>query len=166
MKTIKGQIKIQDEICKYKLFDIHEIIEIIKNHNKLALSLEECIGLLRGEKNFTILNIILEDIQYHPHKVLYFMIYKGHEVIGTSRLIFNENSKTGYINMIFTNVKYKNKHVCQLNLEKIIALTKLKMYELEVDIENVSAIKCYENVGFKIIKKIKNKYNLMRIKLK
>jgi hypothetical protein len=166
MKTIKGQIKVNDEIYKYKLFDIHEMIEIIKNHNKLALSLEECISILRGDKNFTILNIMLEDIQYHPHKVLYFMIYKGHEVISTCRLIYNENSKTGYINMVFTNVKYRNKGVCQLNLEKMIALTKLKMYELEVDIDNVSAIKCYEKIGFKIIKKIKNKFNLMRIKMK
>ena len=91
MKTIKGQIKIKDATFKYKLFDIHEMIEIIKNHNKLALSLEECISILRGQKNFTILNIILEDITYHPHNVLYFMIYKGHEVIGTSRLIYNTN---------------------------------------------------------------------------
>ena len=166
IKTIKGQIKIDDEIYKYKLFDIHEMIEIIKNHNKLALSLEECIGLLRGEKNFTILNIILEDITYHPHNTLYFIIYKGHEVITTSRLIFNSNSKTGYINMVFTNSKYRGKHMCQINLEKLISLTKLKMYELEVEIDNVAAIKCYQNVGFKNIKKIRNKYNLMRLKTK
>lgn len=166
MKTIKGQIKIDEEIFKYKLFDIHEMIEIIKNHNKLALSLEEFIGILRGQKNFTILNIILEDITYHPNNTLYFMIYKGHDVIGTSRLIYNINSKTGYINMVFTNSKYRNKSICQINLEKLIALTKLKMYELEVDIENITAIKCYENVGFKVIKKIKNKYNLMRLKTK
>ena len=166
MKTIKGQIKIEDEIVKYKLFDIHEMIEIIKNHNKLALSLEECIGILRGQKNFTILNIILEDITYHPNNTLYFIIYKGHDVIGISRLIYNMNSKTGYINMVFTNSKYRNKSICQINLEKLITLTKLKMYELEVDIQNITAIKCYENIGFKTIKKINNKYNLMRFKKK
>lgn len=166
MKTVKGQIKVKDDILKYKLFDIHELIEIIKNHNKLALSLEECIGLLRGEKNFTILNIILEDITYHPNQVLYFMIYKGHEVISTNRLIYNEKANAGYINMIFTNLKYKNKDIPRLNIEKLISLTKLKMYELEINNENISTIKCYESIGFKTIKKINNKNNLMRIKIK
>lgn len=166
MKTIKGQIKIDNEMFKYKLFDIHEMIEIIKNHNKLALSFEECIGILRGQKNFTILNIILEDITYHPHNVLYFIIYKGHDIIGTSRLIYSSNSKSGYINMIYVNSMHKNKRICQINLLKLISLTKLKMYELEVGCDNISAIKCYEDTGFKTIKKINNKYNLMRIKFK
>jgi len=167
MKTIKGKIKIENNIYKYKLFDIHELIETIKNHNKLALSLEECIGIIRQyNKNFKLLSIISEDICYHPRKVLYFMIYKGNKVIGTSRLIFKEKSKTGYINMVITNTKYRNKKICQINLRKLIELTKLDIYELEVDIDNIPAIKCYETIGFKAIKTIKNEYILMRLKNK
>jgi ribosomal protein S18 acetylase RimI-like enzyme len=70
--------------------------------------------------------------------------------------------------MVFTNEKYRGNKICQKNIDKIIKLTKhmFTTYELEVDPNNIAAIKCYENIGFKFIKTIIynkiNSYNLMR----
>ena len=49
----------------------------------------------------------------------------------------------------------------------MINLTKkyIKKYELEVDINNLPAIKCYENNGFKRIKKQFKTYYLLRLKI-
>ena len=53
-------------------------------------------------------------------------------------------------------------------LAYIIKITKkyIHTYELEVDTDNIPAIKCYESNGFYYVKKINYKeknYNLMRL---
>ena len=66
--------------------------------------------------------------------------------------------------MVFTNKKYRGNKICQFNLNKLIELIKhlCNSYKLEVNNNNIPAIKCYENIGFIFVKEIKiNKYNIL-----
>ena len=71
--------------------------------------------------------------------------------------------------MVATNLKFQNKGFCKLSIKKLINITKhqFNSYELEVNPDNLSAIKCYEKNNFKIIKKLKyNEKILLLMKLK
>jgi ribosomal protein S18 acetylase RimI-like enzyme len=59
---------------------------------------------------------------------------------------------------------YRGQKICQNNIKFILDATKrlINTFELEVDITNSAAIKCYENNGFKIIKEEDQSY-LMRL---
>ena len=56
--------------------------------------------------------------------------------------------------MVHTNIKYRNLGFCKKNMSKIIKLTnnKIKKYTLDVNKNNISAIKCYMSVGFNFSK--------------
>ncbi len=158
-----GDITINKKYFKYILFDINQLIILIKTKEKLIKSLEESIRALRKEEHFNIYKLIEENIKIHPYETLYFIIYKSNEIIATSRIIFKQKSKSCYINMVFTNEKYRGNKICQFNINKLIELTKhlFNSYKLEVYNNNIPAIKCYENVGFKFVKEIIiNKYNI------
>ena len=73
--------------------------------------------------------------------------------------------------MIYTNADYRGQKICYNNIKFLVDISKkyINKYELEVDVNNPAAIKCYENNGFKIIKKVNlgadNEYYLMRLKI-
>jgi RimJ/RimL family protein N-acetyltransferase len=137
---------------KYMLFDVNGLIILMKKNIELTISLENTIKTYRKEKDFKLLNLINEDINYYPYNVLYFIIYKNNEIITTSRLIYK--NKNGYINLVYTNPEYRNQKLCFTNLTKLMNLTNdlCNKYELDVDYDNLPAIKCYENIGFKFVK--------------
>jgi predicted GNAT family N-acyltransferase len=138
------------------LFDVNTLIILIKTKKKLITSLEDSIKILRNINIFNIIKLVEENISTYPYETLYFIIYKSNEIIATSRLIYKPSSKSCYINMVFTNEKYRGNKICQNNIKKIISLTKnmFNIYELEVKPENFAAIKCYENVGFVFVKTV------------
>lgn len=171
---MNGNIIINNSTYKYMFFDILTLIYLIKTKKKLISSFEESIKLLRKNNNFNIINIIKENILTHPFETRYFIIYKSNKIISTSRIIYKPKSKLSYISMVFTNEKYRGKKICYSNIKKLIKLTQnmFNIYELEVRPDNLPAIKCYENIGFKFTKTINyvkndkdNIYNLMRLKL-
>ena len=128
----------------------------------LTKSLEKSIGLLRNSNKFQIIGLIYEDLRDHPSITQYFIIYKNDEIISTSRII--SSKKSAYINMVFTNPKYRGKKICQNNIQKLIKLTdNFNTYELEVEPDNVPAIKCYESIGFKYVKQTVHTVNNKKI---
>lgn len=93
----------------------------------------------------------------------YLIFYTQNEVVTISRIFYKK--KSGYINAVHTNKKYRGKGYCQKNLKKLTDLANEKLgiekFELEVEIDNIPAIKCYERVGFKIKKRIKGEYQMV-----
>ena len=83
------------------------------------------------------------------------------------RFYYNLDMQSAYFNLVYTNPEFRGQKICQTNIAYMINLTKkyIKKYELEVDINNLAAVKCYENNGFKRIKKQFKTYYLLRLKI-
>ena len=83
-------------------------------------------------------------------------------MITSSRLIFKNS--IGYINFVYTNPKYRGHKMCQNNIKLLVDLTteiyNIHTYELHVEIDNVLAIKCYQNIGFVFIKDAIEEWNI------
>jgi len=166
-----SSITINNKKYKYKIFDTLGLIDLIRNNKKFIESLENAIKLYRKDPSFEISNLVKEWIYYRPDDTTtYFIVYKKDVIISTMRFYYNLDKKSGYFNLVYTNPDYRGQKICQTNIEHIINLTNkyIKNYELEVDITNIPAIKCYENNRFKKIKKYKmhnNEYYLLRLKI-
>jgi hypothetical protein len=75
------------------------------------------------------------------------------ELVCNSILSFNRIDKTGIIQTVYTNEKYRGQKFCQLNINLLIKETEhfCKKYTLNVVKNNNHAIKCYIYCGFKEI---------------
>jgi RimJ/RimL family protein N-acetyltransferase len=160
-----GFISINDKEYTYRLFDVNEIKKLMQEEPEFIKSLETTIKIYRNNPSFVITDLIIENTTYRPddNKVL-FIISDHNTIISTCRFYFNGAKKTGYFNLIYTNPEYRGQKICQNNIKFILDATKrlINTFELEVDITNLAAIKCYENNGFKIIKEEDQSY-LMRL---
>jgi len=171
IKNKNGSITINNVKYKYKIFDITGLIDLIRNDKQFITSLENTIRLYRGNENFQIFDLIKEYINDRIDDVTkFFIIYKKNDIVSTCRFFYNLKKKLGYFNLIYTNPEYRNRKICQNTLKFIIDSTKkyLKKYELFVKHNNIPALKCYENNGFKKIKEFilhDDTYYYMRSKI-
>jgi len=144
----------------YKLVNYEELIEWLSTNPELKKSIETCIQDLRSN-SFTIEQLKREEKE--DRDTLYFFIYDKQEMISSSRLIYYSDS-FGYINFVYTNPEYRGRKLCQNNIKLLIELTtdkyNIKTYELHVEVNNKSAIKCYENIGFVFIKDAIEEWNI------
>jgi ribosomal protein S18 acetylase RimI-like enzyme len=111
------------------------------------------------------MNLVNEYINSDPDtQTRYSIIHKKNTIVSTSRLIYSKNK--GYINLVYTNPEFRGCKICQNHIRHLIGLHKdfTKKYELEVDTDNIPAIKCYENIGFKKIS-IDKKLNIYLMRL-
>jgi RimJ/RimL family protein N-acetyltransferase len=160
---IKKEEKITNEF-KYILVNYDELIEWLTINPELKKSIETCIQDFRGV-SFKVEQLKEEEKSSIKlgKNTLYFFIYNNQEMISSSRLFYFSNS-IGYINFVYTNPKYRGQKMCQKNIKLLIYLTSdlynIKIYELHVEIDNVSAIKCYENNGFVFIKDTIEEWNI------
>ena len=117
---------------------------------------------LHRSKHFNILDFVIENYLYNEKnkKVQYLIIFNDNEILSISRLIFK--NKLGYINAVHTNIDFRRKKLCFRNITKLIKLGNklfdINKFELDVDVDNIPAIKCYKKCGFKIYKKTIDKY--------
>jgi ribosomal protein S18 acetylase RimI-like enzyme len=161
-------IKINKKKYQYTILDPYQLIKLIREKSKLIIAFEETIKIYRDEPNFTILNLLREYINSDPAtETKYSIIHKKKIIISTARFIYDKN-KT-YINLVYTNPDYRGLKICQNHIRHFINLHNTnnkdnKTYELHVDINNIPAIKCYENIGFENISKNKDNY-FMRLEL-
>ena len=157
----KKEEKITNEY-KYKLVNYSELIEWLISNPELKKSIESCIQDLRGN-SFHIEQ--LEREEKVGKDTLYFFIYNYEEMIASSRLTYNNSF--GYINFVYTNPKYRGQKMCQNNIKLLVDLTteiyNITTYELDVEIDNLSAIKCYQNNGFIFIKDSIEEWNIKGI---
>mgnify|MGYP001211341605 FL=1 len=163
--SIKNNININKIKYKYFLFNSNDLKNLIKNNSLLIRSFQNIMIEHRNNPNFKIDKLIEEEKKIAPEKVNYFIIFKDNNLVSCARLIYKNNSKSCYLNMIHTSKKYRNQGMCKKTLNKLIILTnnKFNKYELEVEENNIPAIKCYEKVGFVLDKKYK--YNNINVNL-
>jgi ribosomal protein S18 acetylase RimI-like enzyme len=156
-------IKIKDKKYKIIFCDTYGLLVFVKNkkNSSYKKSLIDIMKLHRRGR-FEILDFVMENYfsEAEDKKVKYLLIYNDEEVLSISRIIYGD--KTGYINAVHTNKKFRKKKLCQNNLKKMIELTNkhfgIKKYILDVDSNNKPAIKCYKKIGFEIVEKIEDKY--------
>lgn len=150
---------------KYFLFNNNDLINLIKNNNLLIKSFQNIMIEHRNNPNFKIDRLIDEEKKIHPEKVNYFIIFKDNNLVSCVRLIYKNNSKSCYLNMIHTNKNYRKQGICKRTLRKLIHLTnnKFNKYILEVEENNIHAVRCYKKVGFMLDKKYK--YNNIKVNL-
>jgi RimJ/RimL family protein N-acetyltransferase len=155
-----GIIRLNDKNYEYMFIDIDELIDLIRHNPKFISSWEEEIKIYRNNPNFKIFDLIKEYIYQRTDSYTYFFItYKNDTIISFARLHYYKEKQYGYINLVYTNVKYRGLGFCKKGINFIINMTKryIKTYELLVVSDNIPAKKCYEANGFKFIKKIQNK---------
>jgi ribosomal protein S18 acetylase RimI-like enzyme len=160
----KNTIEINKKKYNYKLFDTAELLELIRHNKPFIKLLEDAIKIYRNYDKFVINDLINEYITSKSNSITkYSIIYKKNVIVSTCRFIYDK--KLGYFNLVYVNPEYRNQQICQNHIQHIINLFKSKLhtYELSVLKNNISALKCYENIGFKKIKDNNREY-IMRLK--
>ncbi len=90
----------------------------------------------------------------------YSLIYgENNNIISMCRIIYN--NEEGYINMVYVNPKYRGLKICQIHMQHIINIHKniTNTFVLNVENTNIPAIKCYQAIGFKIMRKVLHRNN-------
>ncbi len=156
----------------YIFADIHGLIEFFKLDLRIIPNFENLLKAHRpNDVDIKYTKIINEDIYaylYEKVTTYYQIIYnsKTWDIITIARGNVLYDSGVCMFSMIHTNSSYRNQKFCQKNINLFICNLKsmsVKKFSLYVEIDNVAAVKCYENCGFKIIKVHKEKYYLMEI---
>ena len=170
MDLIKnGNMVIKKNKFKYKIFDNDGLIDIIRHKKKLCNIFEDAIRKYRNAPLFEIFQLVKEYVYYKPDsELVYFIIYKNDEIVSMLRFYYNIKKSFGYFNLVYTNPLFRGQGICQNMIRSIIELSKkyIKKYELQVVENNIPAIKCYEKVGFKYVRKVtlsQSTSNLMRL---
>lgn len=127
----------------------------------LLKKLEQFIKAYRGGYDFVIEDLYEEARAYSPKNVIYLIIYANRTIVATTRLIYKATK--GYINLVCVNPKYRGKKICNHMMDLLFQIIcdkfddgtlakRIKTYELDVDTDNIPAIKCYEHAGFRTMK--------------
>lgn len=142
--------------CKYVLFDTLAIPSL---PSWFVAALQDYVRDYRKDKRFSIKNFIDESKTYRPDsQAIYFVSYDaGHDIVSTARIYIYARRRYAYINLVNVNPKHRGQGVCKKHISRLLAKTKdrVNTYELEVDVDNIAAQKCYEANGFKVQKTIK-----------
>jgi len=164
-----GTIKINNLKYKYKIFNTDGLIDIIRHKKKFSDLFEDSVRKYRNKPDLEIFDLIKAYITYRPDsELVYFVIYKNDEIVSMLRFYYYIKKSFGYFNMVYTNPKFRGQGICQNMVKFIIDLSKkyIKKYELTVIENNIAAIKCYEKVGFKYVRKealSQKTHNVMRL---
>lgn len=137
----------------YILLNLDEFVKWIKNNKEIRMSIENLLSIHRNQNDFKIIQLLNEAFEDINKNTYYFFIYKDNEIVTSSRLII-DNKKKAYMNMVHTNINYRNLGFCKKQIKKFIFLIKDKYKKiiLHVDKINTYAIKCYIACEFKIKK--------------
>ena len=103
----KGSISILGKKYKYKLFNIYELIDLMRKNKQFINSIEKLIRL-NGQNDFKMLNLVEKNINIYPNNILYFIIYNNNNsILSFNDVIFNKTKKYSKHNLYFINTKNK-----------------------------------------------------------
>jgi RimJ/RimL family protein N-acetyltransferase len=162
-----GTIINSNKKYKYIYCDTIGLLLFLRDNLSYKKSFTHLLHTYRCKK-CDIFNLVIEEynINLKKNTYKYLLIYNETEIISSSRVYYN---KIGIIQFVYTDKKYRNKQFSQKNIKKIIKLTtkyfKINKFELNVDINNPSAIKCYKNCGFVVKGNNSHKEYIMKISI-
>ena len=141
--------------------DTYDLLKWVKEYSKYEKSLMKLMTDQR-DRDFKIIDFVIEDYEQinRGKRNYYFFIFNDKELIAISRITID--NKHGSISAVHTNTKFRNQGFCKKILNKLMKESKskhkIRTFQIGVDTNNIPAIKCYTNVGFKIKKSIKDKF--------
>ena len=152
---------------RYKFIFVNSI-ELLNFMEKNSLLQKSFIKVAEDnykmKSSFSLNHLIMTENFYKKKskKIMYFLIFNDSHILTTSRIIYS--NKNGYINFVRTNRNFRKIGLCYRNIKKLIELSNNKLnihsFSLEVEKDNIAAIKCYQKNGFKIDKKNDDSYIL------
>ena len=157
MDSEKGTLDIKEKKYQYRLLTVMGLLDLIRDERPFSNKLERTIQSYRGQDHFRIHDLLLEHIYDETRPQTLYLVVHEEEIVSTCRLLYNPETRVGYINLVYTNPTYRGQQICQHTINLMIQKTKefIDTYELEVDVENEPAKKCYERNGFVIVEENK-----------
>lgn len=136
----------------YKILEFKDMIKWFIKHNNFRLDFEALMRIHTNNPKYNIGTLIHDNLD-SKYKVgligKIILLVHNDKIIGSSVSELETNDKI-YISNVFINSEYRGKKLCQTMITKLVDSYTNKIFILDVNKSNISAIKCYENVGFKI----------------
>jgi len=112
----KGSLTIGDTTYKTTLVNFWGLIHLIRHETDFANRLEKAIQLFRGQPEFKMYELFIEHVYDVEHiyddprsETLYLTLSLGDEIVSTCRLTYNLPKKSGYISLVYTSEKFREK---------------------------------------------------------
>lgn len=141
----------------YKIVGFDNMIRWFIKHNDYLRQFENIMQIHNNNPNYNLGTFISSNTS-SKYKIplvgkLILLIDKSNKKLAGSAVGELETSAKIYISNVFVHEMYRGKKLCQNMIQKLIESydnVELK-FVLDVNKLKISAIKCYENVGFKIL---------------
>jgi ribosomal protein S18 acetylase RimI-like enzyme len=150
-----GEIKILDAPYKYVYLDLYELLLICRAKPEFLADIEIIMNHHRRRK-FSIMDYMVEHFITLKHlggEYNYLFLIDDDKAFAACRVIIGGALKDGYISMVHIIPEYRGFKICSDMIKLLVKLTnethQKVEYRLDVDPQNIPAIKCYERVGFK-----------------
>lgn len=165
----KGILTKDGKKYNYEYMDLFGLLLFYKLNEKLGKSFLNYMRSTRSP-NFELIDLTIEhfiSLQDKYENTFFLLVHNNKEIISTIR--WNVKKQNVYISCVATTKNYRRQGFCTSSVKKMISISKkfnkAKNFKLEVYIDNINAIRCYEHVGFKIKKTIKDirPYHLMEL---
>lgn len=138
---------------QYKILEFKDMIKWFIKHDNLRLDFEALMRIHKNNPKYNLGTLIQDNLE-SKYKVglvgkLILLVHEN-KIIGScvSELETNDNI---YISNVFINPDHRGKKLCQIMVTKLIeSYDNTPTFILDVNKNNIGAIKCYEHVGFKI----------------
>ena len=165
----KGKLSKDGKKYNYEYMDLFGLLLFYKIKPKLGKSFLNYMKSTRNS-NFELIDLTIEhfiSLQDKYENTFFLIVHDCNEIISTIR--WNVKKNNAYISCVATTQNFRRKGFCTSSVKKMLAISKkfnkTNSFKLEVYIDNINAIRCYEHVGFKIKKTIKDSrpYHVMEL---
>jgi len=145
---------------QFKILGFDEMIKWFIKHKSYRNDFEQLMKIHNSESKYNIGTLISNNLNSNYKQPLLgkiiLVINKDGELkeVASSAIAELETSDKIYISNVFVKEEYRGKKLCQTMLMKLMESykdDKNGTFMLDVNKANIGAIKCYENLGFKVI---------------
>lgn len=138
----------------YKILTFDKIIAWFLKHPNYRLEFEAIMRIHNDNPEFNLGTLIYDNLK-SKYKVglngkIILLIDKPTSTIAGSAISELETSGNNYISNVFVKETYRGKGLCKKLIESLVNSYDKGGFLLDVNKNNVAAIKCYTSAGFKI----------------
>ena len=143
-------ININNINYKHAIININNLLIFLEKENIKKSFIQIIASLRNGEYS---IQTIIDDHHKNKKNTYFFILFTNNFVLHIERLVYSDNSRELYIDLVHTDSFNRKKGLAYTSLFIIIENTKIcfNVYELRVLQDNITAIKLYEKLNFKII---------------